>query len=164
MPSRLSTWISVDLSLVTFKNEAQVLQCVIDFFSLSFSPLLFFLYFYIIYLFSIFQPSSCLSDKEEDEIYGFAGYGVYGKQMLQRQQQRKLLAHNPTGHAQGYQTCLSPRSAYFYEFPPTGKLNFFKVFYFTLSLHLRCIMEIESLKSCHPEIPNGTWLIQSVKL
>ncbi|KFB35811.1 AGAP004106-PA-like protein [Anopheles sinensis] len=35
-------------------------------------------------------PSSCLSDKEEDEIYGF-GYGV----------------------------CLSPRSAYFYEFPPT---------------------------------------------
>jgi hypothetical protein len=32
------------------------------------------------------QPSSCLSDKEEDEIYGF-GYGVYGRQMYQRQQQ-----------------------------------------------------------------------------
>ncbi|KAK6645253.1 hypothetical protein RUM43_001529 [Polyplax serrata] len=84
-----------------------------------------------IYVPGKYSPSSCLSDKEEDEIYGFAGYGVYGKQMLQRQQQRKLLAQNQPAHAQGYQTCLSPRSAYFYEFPPTamigvgcGALNF----------------------------------------
>lgn len=42
------------------------------------------------------QPSSCLTDKEEDEIYGF-GYGVFGKQMLQRQQQQKqLLLAQPT--------------------------------------------------------------------
>lgn len=27
-------------------------------------------------MFHIIQPSSCLSDKEEDEIYGF-GYGVF---------------------------------------------------------------------------------------
>jgi hypothetical protein len=36
------------------------------------------------------QPSSCLSDKEEDDIYGF-GYGVYGKQMFQRQQQQRVV-------------------------------------------------------------------------
>ncbi|KAK6633928.1 hypothetical protein RUM44_004535 [Polyplax serrata] len=76
-----------------------------------------------IYVPGKYSPSSCLSDKEEDEIYGFAGYGVYGKQMLQRQQQRKLLAQNQPAHAQGYQTCLSPRSAYFYEFPPTDQTN-----------------------------------------
>ena len=41
---------------------------------------------------SIFvQPSSCLSDKEEDEIYGF-GYGVFGRQMLQQRQQKLALA------------------------------------------------------------------------
>lgn len=69
-----------------------------------------------------FQPSSCLSDKEEDEIYGFAGYGVYGKQMMQRQQQqRMMLAQAQANLPNSYQTCLSPRSAYFYEFPPTGK-------------------------------------------
>ncbi|VVC87452.1 unnamed protein product [Leptidea sinapis] len=69
-------------------------------------------------------PSSCLTDKEEDDIYGF-GYGVFGKQMLQRQQQQKqlLLAQSsqPLIHNQqhNYQSCLSPRSAYFYEFPPS---------------------------------------------
>ncbi|XP_045519678.1 uncharacterized protein LOC123711232 isoform X4 [Pieris brassicae] len=74
--------------------------------------------------YSSFQPSSCLTDKEEDEIYGF-GYGVFGKQMLQRQQQQKqlLLAQpsQPLMHNQqhNYQSCLSPRSAYFYEFPPS---------------------------------------------
>ena len=41
---------------------------------------------------SIFvQPSSCLSDKEEDEIYGF-GYGVFGRQMLQQRQQKLALS------------------------------------------------------------------------
>ncbi|XP_053603590.1 uncharacterized protein LOC128671271 isoform X4 [Plodia interpunctella] len=70
------------------------------------------------------QPSSCLTDKEEDEIYGF-GYGVFGKQMLQRQQQQKqLLLAQPTqplmhNQQHNYQSCLSPRSAYFYEFPPS---------------------------------------------
>ncbi|XP_063619698.1 uncharacterized protein LOC134792352 isoform X6 [Cydia splendana] len=70
------------------------------------------------------QPSSCLTDKEEDDIYGF-GYGVFGKQMLQRQQQQKqLLLAQPTqplihNQQHNYQSCLSPRSAYFYEFPPS---------------------------------------------
>ncbi|XP_045493949.1 uncharacterized protein LOC123693058 isoform X5 [Colias croceus] len=73
--------------------------------------------------YSSFQPSSCLTDKEEDEIYGF-GYGVFGKQMLQRQQQQKLLLAQPTqplmhNQQHNYQSCLSPRSAYFYEFPPS---------------------------------------------
>lgn len=43
----------------------------------------------------LLQPSSCLSDKEEDEIYGFAGYGVYGKQMLHRHQQQAKLVITP---------------------------------------------------------------------
>lgn len=58
-----------------------------------------------------FQPSSCLSDREEDEIYGF-GYGVFGPragrsnpqpststsqfQMAQQQQQQQSLPNNPT--------------------------------------------------------------------
>ncbi|XP_062526012.1 uncharacterized protein LOC101747205 isoform X16 [Bombyx mori] len=77
-----------------------------------------------IYVPGKYSPSSCLTDKEEDEIYGF-GYGVFGKQMLQRQQQQKqlLLAQpsQPLIHNQqhNYQSCLSPRSAYFYEFPPS---------------------------------------------
>ncbi|XP_052740832.1 uncharacterized protein LOC112055865 isoform X5 [Bicyclus anynana] len=77
-----------------------------------------------IYVPGKYSPSSCLNDKEEDEIYGF-GYGVFGKQMLQRQQQQKqlLLAQpsQPLMHNQqhNYQSCLSPRSAYFYEFPPS---------------------------------------------
>ncbi|KAJ8940797.1 hypothetical protein NQ318_007883 [Aromia moschata] len=41
-------------------------------------------------------PSSCLSDKEEDEIYGF-GYGVFAAQIA-RQQQQRLLGHTPTSH------------------------------------------------------------------
>ncbi|XP_050667545.1 uncharacterized protein LOC126967146 isoform X5 [Leptidea sinapis] len=77
-----------------------------------------------IYVPGKYSPSSCLTDKEEDDIYGF-GYGVFGKQMLQRQQQQKqlLLAQSsqPLIHNQqhNYQSCLSPRSAYFYEFPPS---------------------------------------------
>ncbi|XP_037868688.1 uncharacterized protein LOC101747205 isoform X18 [Bombyx mori] len=81
-----------------------------------------------IYVPGKYSPSSCLTDKEEDEIYGF-GYGVFGKQMLQRQQQQKqlLLAQpsQPLIHNQqhNYQSCLSPRSAYFYEFPPSGEFH-----------------------------------------
>lgn len=54
------------------------------------------------------QPSSCLSDKEEDEIYGF-GYGVFSRQMLQQRQQKLALAAQNTtavtsgGHQQPYQ-------------------------------------------------------------
>nr|XP_034176695.1 uncharacterized protein LOC117602592 isoform X1 [Osmia lignaria] len=76
-----------------------------------------------IYVPGKYSPSSCLSDKEEDEIYGF-GYGVFSRQMLQQRQQKlALAAQNPTPltpgtHQQAYQSCLSPRSAYFYEFPP----------------------------------------------
>ncbi|XP_012289035.1 uncharacterized protein LOC105704408 isoform X2 [Orussus abietinus] len=77
-----------------------------------------------IYVPGKYSPSSCLSDKEEDEIYGF-GYGVFGRQMLQQRQQKLALAtQNATTPAPGvhqqpnYQSCLSPRSAFFYEFPP----------------------------------------------
>ncbi|XP_043070967.1 uncharacterized protein LOC6567925 isoform X3 [Drosophila grimshawi] len=118
-------------------------------------------------------PSSCLSDKEEDEIYGF-GYGVFAprvarggltqqqqmlqqqtlqtqqsiqqqqQQQLQQQQQQQQLPIVPGQQAGGgqpgvgpqqhqtlppnvahlnfvQQNCLSPRSAYFYEFPPTAE-------------------------------------------
>ncbi|OAD55831.1 hypothetical protein WN48_04243 [Eufriesea mexicana] len=56
----------------------------------------------------IYKPSSCLSDKEEDEIYGF-GYGVFSRQMLQQRQQKLALAAQntttvtPGGHQQPYQ-------------------------------------------------------------
>ncbi|XP_046831824.1 uncharacterized protein LOC124954840 isoform X3 [Vespa velutina] len=76
-----------------------------------------------IYVPGKYSPSSCLSDKEEDEIYGF-GYGVFSRQMLQHRQQKLALATQntaamtPAGHPQPYQSCLSPRSAFFYEFPP----------------------------------------------
>ncbi|CAK9799080.1 SAM and SH3 domain-containing protein 1 [Anthophora plagiata] len=77
-----------------------------------------------IYVPGKYSPSSCLSDKEEDEIYGF-GYGVFSRQMLQQRQQKlALAAQNTTAVTQGglqqqaYQSCLSPRSAFFYEFPP----------------------------------------------
>ncbi|XP_044586528.1 uncharacterized protein LOC123266355 isoform X2 [Cotesia glomerata] len=75
-----------------------------------------------IYVPGKYSPSSCLSDKEEDEIYGF-GYGVFGRQMLQQRQQKLIFAtQNNTfdsgGHQQTYHSCLSPRSAFFYEFPP----------------------------------------------
>ncbi|XP_074034041.1 uncharacterized protein isoform X2 [Leptinotarsa decemlineata] len=73
-----------------------------------------------------YSPSSCLSDKEEDEIYGF-GYGVFAAQIA-RQQQQRLMGQQPTSHQplllqqhHNYQTCLSPRSAYFYEFPPNDQ-------------------------------------------
>ncbi|KAJ3627359.1 hypothetical protein MTP99_014742 [Tenebrio molitor] len=79
-----------------------------------------------IYVPGKYSPSSCLSDKEEDEIYGF-GYGVFGAQIA-RQQQQRLMGPAPTSHQplllqhqHNYQTCLSPRSAYFYEFPPSDQ-------------------------------------------
>ncbi|XP_062702202.1 uncharacterized protein LOC109400126 [Aedes albopictus] len=85
-----------------------------------------------IYVPGKYSPSSCLSDKEEDEIYGF-GYGVFAprvarttlqqqqqQQQQQSQQQQSQNATNvPANSAGGQQSCLSPRSAYFYEFPPT---------------------------------------------
>ncbi|XP_058791088.1 uncharacterized protein LOC131664201 [Phymastichus coffea] len=70
-----------------------------------------------------YSPSSCLSDKEEDEIYGF-GYGVFGRQMLQQRQHKlSLTTQNSIASKKSiqqpiYQSCLSPRSAFFYEFPP----------------------------------------------
>ncbi|XP_056641617.1 uncharacterized protein LOC130448333 isoform X4 [Diorhabda sublineata] len=78
-----------------------------------------------IYVPGKYSPSSCLSDKEEDEIYGF-GYGVFAAHIARQQQQRILgQQHNQhvASHQQqhNYQTCLSPRSAYFYEFPPNDQ-------------------------------------------
>ncbi|EDV94419.1 GH21086 [Drosophila grimshawi] len=126
-----------------------------------------------IYVPGKYSPSSCLSDKEEDEIYGF-GYGVFAprvarggltqqqqmlqqqtlqtqqsiqqqqQQQLQQQQQQQQLPIVPGQQAGGgqpgvgpqqhqtlppnvahlnfvQQNCLSPRSAYFYEFPPTAE-------------------------------------------
>ncbi|XP_050083420.1 uncharacterized protein LOC126570018 isoform X1 [Anopheles aquasalis] len=98
-----------------------------------------------IYVPGKYSPSSCLSDKEEDEIYGF-GYGVFAprvarttlqahqQQQQQQQQQSQQLppqqqqqqpqqsqnsTNVPANSAAAQQSCLSPRSAYFYEFPPT---------------------------------------------
>ncbi|XP_049820175.1 uncharacterized protein LOC109604107 isoform X3 [Aethina tumida] len=78
-----------------------------------------------IYVPGKYSPSSCMSDKEEDEIYGF-GYGVFATQIGRQQQQRLMGSIQPTSHQpllvqHNYQTCLSPRSAYFYEFPPNDQ-------------------------------------------
>ncbi|XP_043947063.1 uncharacterized protein LOC108031378 isoform X4 [Drosophila biarmipes] len=121
-----------------------------------------------IYVPGKYSPSSCLSDKEEDEIYGF-GYGVFAprvarggltqqqqllqqqtlqtqqsiqqqQQQMQMQQQQQQLplvqgqqqaGNGPHQHQTlpsnvahlnfVQQNCLSPRSAYFYEFPPTAE-------------------------------------------
>ncbi|EFN73403.1 hypothetical protein EAG_07629 [Camponotus floridanus] len=51
-----------------------------------------------IYVPGKYSPSSCLSDKEEDEIYGF-GYGVFSRQMLQHRQQKLALATQNTTSA-----------------------------------------------------------------
>ncbi|CAH0552478.1 unnamed protein product [Brassicogethes aeneus] len=74
-----------------------------------------------------YLPSSCITDKDEDEIYGFA-YGVYSAQIAKQQQQKLLgsvaiINQQPTEIQQqhNFQTCLSPRSAYFYEFPPNER-------------------------------------------
>ncbi|XP_052852241.1 uncharacterized protein LOC128262157 isoform X4 [Drosophila gunungcola] len=117
-----------------------------------------------IYVPGKYSPSSCLSDKEEDEIYGF-GYGVFAprvarggltqqqqllqqqtlqtqqsiqQQQLQQQQQLPIVPGQQQQAGVGphqhqtlppnvahlnfvQQNCLSPRSAYFYEFPPTAE-------------------------------------------
>ncbi|CAD6994990.1 unnamed protein product [Ceratitis capitata] len=126
-----------------------------------------------IYVPGKYSPSSCLSDKEEDEIYGF-GYGVFAprvarggltqqqqllqqhtlqqqqqaqaqQQQQQQQQQQLPLVPGSQQHLQQQQhhhqalqahqtlppnvahlnflqqNCLSPRSAYFYEFPPNAE-------------------------------------------
>ncbi|XP_060525955.1 uncharacterized protein LOC132701787 isoform X2 [Cylas formicarius] len=75
-----------------------------------------------IYVPGKYLPSSCLSHKEEDEIYGFA-YGVFKPQLAIQPQQRLGAPPQQTQpllsqQQHNYQTCLSPRSAYFYEFPP----------------------------------------------
>ncbi|XP_052130509.1 uncharacterized protein LOC113202267 isoform X3 [Frankliniella occidentalis] len=54
-----------------------------------------------IYVPGKYSPSSCLSDREEDEIYGLTGAG-----------------RPPAAPPSTYQACLSPRAAYFYELPP----------------------------------------------
>lgn len=55
--------------------------------------------FFLFNLICLFQPSSCLTDKEEDEIYGF-GYGVFGRHMAARQQQQRAIVGSTPSHAQ----------------------------------------------------------------
>lgn len=61
-------------------------------------------------LFLFLQPSSCLSDKEEDEIYGF-GYGVFaprvGRQNTMHQPTTTVNVHHPQNHMQSIQPQLS---------------------------------------------------------
>ncbi|XP_076259557.1 uncharacterized protein LOC143195919 isoform X2 [Rhynchophorus ferrugineus] len=75
-----------------------------------------------IYVPGKYLPSSCLSHKEEDEIYGFAGNVFKPNQILIPPPQKVVVPPltQPLLSQQqhNYQTCLSPRSAYFYEFPP----------------------------------------------
>ncbi|XP_050531650.1 SAM and SH3 domain-containing protein 1-like [Daktulosphaira vitifoliae] len=66
-----------------------------------------------------YSPSSCLSDREEDEIYGLTTAERRFPPAANRQP-----VHMATTMRQQYCTqkpCLSPRSAYFYEFPPADR-------------------------------------------
>ncbi|XP_019772734.2 uncharacterized protein LOC109546269 isoform X2 [Dendroctonus ponderosae] len=76
-----------------------------------------------IYVPGKYLPSSCLSHKDEDEIYGFAGTVFKPTQIAIPQQPQRIIGAHMTQpllsqQQHNYQTCLSPRSAYFYEFPP----------------------------------------------
>uniref|UniRef100_A0A0A9Z5Z4 Sterile alpha motif domain-containing protein 5 n=1 Tax=Lygus hesperus TaxID=30085 RepID=A0A0A9Z5Z4_LYGHE len=82
---------------------------------------------------NVSQPSSCLSDREEDEIYGFTGYQgavpqqpIYGPCKGPRVSGRPppLAQHQQHPHQinkHNYQNWLNPRSAYFYELPPSER-------------------------------------------
>nr|CAI5822014.1 unnamed protein product [Callosobruchus analis]CAI5834854.1 unnamed protein product [Callosobruchus analis] len=61
-----------------------------------------------IYVPGKYSPSSCLSDKEEDEIYGF-GYGVFAAQIA-RQQQQRLLGQQQQSQPVQQQQQLPPTS------------------------------------------------------
>ncbi|XP_050293131.1 uncharacterized protein LOC126733777 isoform X2 [Anthonomus grandis grandis] len=76
-----------------------------------------------IYVPGKYLPSSCLSHKEEDDIYGFTGTVFKPTQIALPQQPQRIIGAHMTQpllsqQQHNYQTCLSPRSAYFYEFPP----------------------------------------------
>nr|XP_018910500.1 PREDICTED: uncharacterized protein LOC109039472 isoform X1 [Bemisia tabaci] len=98
-----------------------------------------------IYVPGKYSPSSCLSDREEDEIYGFAGearepvYGVYEKP----KPQRRVVINN-------YQNCLNPRSAYFYEFPPTERSGKKKTTFTRFLKHLKAHRKEKSGSPKHP--------------
>ncbi|KAF6210350.1 hypothetical protein GE061_013454 [Apolygus lucorum] len=86
-----------------------------------------------IYVPGKYSPSSCLSDREEDEIYGFTGYQgavpqqpIYGPCKGPRVSGRPppLAQHQQNPHQinkHNYQNWLNPRSAYFYELPPSER-------------------------------------------
>ncbi|KAK4288637.1 hypothetical protein Pmani_038339 [Petrolisthes manimaculis] len=67
----------------------------------------------------LFQPSSCLSDAEEDQIYGYTGGFRGGGQVVPPQ----ALAHSNHTYYQDTHGCLNPRSTLIYELPPVGEVN-----------------------------------------
>ncbi|XP_069949499.1 uncharacterized protein [Cherax quadricarinatus] len=70
-----------------------------------------------IYVPGRYNPSSCLSDAEEDQIYGYTG-GFRGGGL-----RAPVLAHNNHGFIHDNQGCLNPRSTLIYELPPVGDVN-----------------------------------------
>ncbi|XP_025424740.1 uncharacterized protein LOC112693762 [Sipha flava] len=78
------------------------------------------LYSHHLYAPGKYSPSSCLSDREEDEIYGLT--------TAERRFSPATTVVRPPVHLTNairqhavQQPCLSPRSAYFYEFPPADR-------------------------------------------
>merc|ERR1712008_140050 len=65
-----------------------------------------------IYVPGKYNPSSCLSDAEEDQIYGYTGGFRPGHGRLPQNLSHTL----NTG-------CLNPRSQLIYELPPVGDVN-----------------------------------------
>ncbi|XP_073978823.1 shal K[+] channel interacting protein isoform X3 [Rhodnius prolixus] len=126
-----------------------------------------------IYVPGKYSPSSCLSDREEDEIYGFAGYNVYGggsKAHPPPQQQQQHVAAATSAvrphprqpqliNKHNFHNWLSPRSAYFYELPPSERPTKKRTSLTRLLRHLKTHRKDKSSNSrnnhrvCSPDEP-----------
>lgn len=73
--------------------------------------------------------------------------------MLQRQQQQAKLVIAPRHN---YQNCLSPRSAYFYEFPPNERPGKKKTSFSRFLRHLKTHRKDKSISPRHPSSRVGT--------
>ncbi|KAK8401820.1 hypothetical protein O3P69_001133 [Scylla paramamosain] len=70
-----------------------------------------------IYVPGRYNPSSCLSDAEEDQIYGYPG-GFRGTA-----HRPPTLAHSNHAFVHDTHGCLNPRSTLIYELPPVGDVS-----------------------------------------
>lgn len=71
-----------------------------------------------IYVPGKYNPSSCLSDAEEDQIYGYSSGSFRGRAL-----RPPTLAHSNHAFVHDAHGCLNPRSTLIYELPPVGDVS-----------------------------------------